>query len=143
MPEGVILLLAQREVHVDNRCYFHRLSIEEGRLVQPLLHSFLRRRHQQRMAAHERQILNGPVLADDGVESHHALNARLLGKRRIKRLGLANEVGLLDLAAHADALHRCYVGLQLHRPLTPVTFRFELYASGEYSKILESQWNGE
>jgi hypothetical protein len=54
-----------------------------------------------------------------------------------------SEEFLRNYHRYADALHRCYVGLQPHRPSTSVTFRFELYASGEYSKILESQWNGE
>ena len=35
------------------------------------------------MAADELQILNGAVFADDGRELHRALNARLLGQRRI------------------------------------------------------------
>ena len=32
------------------------------------------------------KILNRAVLADDGREVHRALNARLLGQRRIQRL---------------------------------------------------------
>src|SRR5712664_2330114 len=32
-------LLAQREVHVDLRCYFHRLSVEKSRFVHPLFYS--------------------------------------------------------------------------------------------------------
>ena len=41
--------------------------------------------NQQRVTAHQLQILNRAVLADDGVEPHRALNARLLGQRRIQR----------------------------------------------------------
>ena len=37
------------------------------------------------MTADQLKILNGAVLADDGREAHHALNARLLGQRRIRR----------------------------------------------------------
>ena len=64
----------------------------------------LRRLHQQRMAADQLQILNSAVLADDRGEPHHALNARLLGQRRIHRGDLADQVGLLHVAADADAL---------------------------------------
>jgi hypothetical protein len=44
---------------------------------------------------------------------------------------------------YADALYRSYLGAQAYRPLTPANFRFELYASGEYSRILESKWAAE
>ena len=37
-------------------------------------------------------------------KSHYARNARLLGQRRIDRLRLADQIGLLHVAAHADAL---------------------------------------
>jgi hypothetical protein len=40
---------------------------------------------------------------------------------------------------YADALHRCYLGLRSFKPLSAQQFRFELYASGEYSRILESE----
>ena len=40
------------------------------------------------MAADDREILNRAVLADDGVQPDHALNAGLLGQRRINRLRL-------------------------------------------------------
>ena len=33
-------LLAQREVHVDLSHHFHRLAVEQSRLVHPLLHRF-------------------------------------------------------------------------------------------------------
>ncbi len=35
---------------------------------------------------------------------HRTLNARLLGERRINRLRLADQLRLLNVAAHADAL---------------------------------------
>ena len=41
----------------------------------------------------------------------------------------------------ADAMHNCYLQAQSHRVLTPANFRFELYASGEYSKLLETEWS--
>src|SRR6476646_1169388 len=57
------------------------------------------------MAADQPQVLNRTVLADEGFESYHTLNARLLGQRRIDRLRLPDQVGLLHLAAYTDALH--------------------------------------
>jgi hypothetical protein len=41
---------------------------------------------------------------------------------------------------YADSLYRCYIDSQSHEPLIAANFRFELYASGEYSRLLETQW---
>jgi len=41
---------------------------------------------------------------------------------------------------YADSLYRCYIESQPHRQITSKNFRFELYASGEYSRMLESVW---
>jgi hypothetical protein len=43
---------------------------------------------------------------------------------------------------YADALQRSYVAAQPHRSLA-ANFQFELYASGEYSRILESNWSSQ
>ena len=40
----------------------------------------------------------------------------------------------------ADAMFRCYLGLQPHRKIGSSNFRFDLYASGEYSRMLEAEW---
>jgi hypothetical protein len=40
----------------------------------------------------------------------------------------------------ADQLFRCYLELEPHRVLAAANFDFELYASGEYVKLLESEW---
>src|ERR1700682_3120552 len=44
---------------------------------------------------------------------------------------------------YADSLFRCYLESQPHRTITCDNFRFDLYASGEYSKMLETEWEGE
>ena len=49
----------------------------------PLLYSLLRRGHEQGMATHQCQILNGTILADHRVEPHHALDAGLPRQRVI------------------------------------------------------------
>jgi hypothetical protein len=41
---------------------------------------------------------------------------------------------------YADFLFRCYMDSQTHQPLLAVNFRFDLYASGEYSRMLETEW---
>jgi len=41
---------------------------------------------------------------------------------------------------YADSLFRCYMDLDPYPALDPRKFRFALYASGEYSRMLESQW---
>ena len=41
---------------------------------------------------------------------------------------------------YADALYQCYMESEPHVALPPANFRFELYASGEYAKLLESEW---
>jgi hypothetical protein len=42
---------------------------------------------------------------------------------------------------YADSLYRCYMESQPHQAISSSNFRFELYASGEYSRMLESQWD--
>ena len=44
---------------------------------------------------------------------------------------------------YADSLYRCYMDSQPHRTVAPANFRFDLYASGEYSRRLESEWAAE
>lgn len=41
---------------------------------------------------------------------------------------------------YSDYLFQCYMESQPHRVITSANFRFDLFASGEYSRLLESQW---
>lgn len=41
---------------------------------------------------------------------------------------------------YADALFHCYMESQPHRIIAARNFRFELYASAEYSRMLETEW---
>jgi hypothetical protein len=41
---------------------------------------------------------------------------------------------------YADSLFRCYMSLESYQSLDSKRFHFTLYASGEYSRLLESQW---
>ena len=40
----------------------------------------------------------------------------------------------------ADSLFACWQQLAPCREITSANFHFELYASGEYSKMLENEW---
>jgi hypothetical protein len=42
---------------------------------------------------------------------------------------------------YADSLYRCYMDLEPYRAIDAGKFRLALYASGEYSRMLESQWD--
>jgi len=44
---------------------------------------------------------------------------------------------------YADALYQCYMDSQPHRIIGNRNFRFQLYASGEYARLLESEWSSE
>jgi hypothetical protein len=41
---------------------------------------------------------------------------------------------------YADSLYHCYMDSQPHRTVASANFHFDLYASGEYSRMLESEW---
>ena len=41
---------------------------------------------------------------------------------------------------YADFLYRCYMDSEPHQTVASANFRFALYASGEYSRMLESEW---
>jgi hypothetical protein len=41
---------------------------------------------------------------------------------------------------YADSLFHCYMDSQPHRRIDARNFRFQLYASGEYSRLLETEW---
>ena len=43
---------------------------------------------------------------------------------------------------YADSLFDCYMQSLSHRTITAENFRFGLYASGEYARMLESEWGG-
>jgi hypothetical protein len=56
---------------------------------------------------------------------------------------LFTEEFLRNYHRYADALHRAFLAAQSHRVLTSANFIFELYASGEYSRILEAEWTAD
>ncbi len=53
-----------------------------------------------------------------------------------------NEEFLRNYHRYPDFLYRCYMEAESYQSLHCVNFRFALYASGEYSRMLESEWGG-
>jgi hypothetical protein len=45
-----------------------------------------------------------------------------------------------DYHRYADSLFACWQQIASFREITGANFRFDLYASGEYTKMLESEW---
>jgi hypothetical protein len=66
-----------------------------------------------------------------------ALNAAFSQPPAIETL---SEDFLRNYHRYADALFRCYMESPPYAALNVANFRFELYASGEYSRMLESEW---
>ena len=80
-----------------------------------------------------------------GVADYSSIFSRAIGLNAVfaEPPGLASlsEDFLRTYHRYADHLYRCFMESQPYCALQIANFRFELYASGEYSKILESQWD--
>jgi hypothetical protein len=50
---------------------------------------------------------------------------------------------LRNYPRYADCLYRCYMGSEPYGRVGSANFHFDLYASGEYSRLLESEWAAE
>ena len=100
----MLLLLAEREVHVDLSYNLDRLSIEKGRLIYPLFHRFQSGWNQQRVAADCLKILRIVPSFEMTASGATTPNAGLFGQRRIDRLWVAGSIGVPDIAADGDTL---------------------------------------
>jgi len=94
-------------------------------------------------------VANSPVhvhakLQGWGVADYKSLFSRALGLNAVfacpPDASFAQGGFLLDYHRYADGFFRCWQENQEGSPATPNNFTFELYASGEYSRILERQW---
>ena len=79
-----------------------------------------------------------------GVSDYNAIFRRAIGMNGMFTAppafeGLSDEF-LRHYHRYADALYQCYMELDPPGDLALNRFRFTLYASGEYSRLLESQW---
>jgi hypothetical protein len=50
---------------------------------------------------------------------------------------------LRNYPRYADSLYRCYMDSEPYGRVASANFHFDLYASGEYSRLLESEWAAE
>jgi hypothetical protein len=83
-------------------------------------------------------------LAHWGVTDYVSIFRRAIGLNALftapPAFGDLAEEFLRNYHRYADALYRCYMELEPHTALDAGRFGFALYASGEYSRLLESQW---
>jgi len=81
-----------------------------------------------------------------GVADYTAIFARALGIHALfaqpPSLDCVAEEFLANYHRYADAVFRCYLALEPCRAAGAANFRFQLYASGEYSRLLEAEWEG-
>jgi len=81
-----------------------------------------------------------------GVADYAAVFARAIGLNSIftepPKFDLLTAQFLSSYHHYGDALFRCFMELQPFRKISTANFRFDLYASGEYSRLLEQQWGG-
>jgi hypothetical protein len=82
-----------------------------------------------------------------GVADHASIFTRAIGLNAIftepPPLECLSADFLQTYHRFADAMFRCYIESQPHRVIGSPKFRFDLYASGEYSRMLESEWGAE
>ena len=79
-----------------------------------------------------------------GVADHCAIFSRAIGLHALFAEpppfdGLSSGF-LQNYHRYSDALFRSFMESQPHRIISAANFRFEIYASGEYTKMLESEW---
>lgn len=79
-----------------------------------------------------------------GVADYKAIFSRALGLNAVFStvpvLEQVNPGFIRHYYRYADQMYQARLNLESYRRLTPEAFRFELFASGEYSKMLETEW---
>ena len=79
-----------------------------------------------------------------GVADYAAIFARGMGLHALFAMPPAFELLSSEFLGsyhrYADTLFRCYLESQPHAAISCSNFRFDLYASGEYSRMLETEW---
>ena len=82
-----------------------------------------------------------------GVFDYAAIFSRAIGLNAIYQqppeFASLSEHFLRHYHAYADHLFECFLEAQEHQGIAPENFRFSLYASGEYSQMLETEWGAE
>ncbi|MGA2040308.1 MAG: hypothetical protein ABSH42_13610 [Bryobacteraceae bacterium] len=79
-----------------------------------------------------------------GVTDYLAIFSRAIGFNALfgepPPLELLSRDFLSNYHRYGDLLYQCFLDAETHCAITTANFRFQLYASGEYSRLLESQW---
>ena len=82
-----------------------------------------------------------------GVADYSSIFARAIGLNSVfsqpPPLDTLTEEFLTNYHRYADSLYHCFMDLQPYKAIGCANFQFQLYASGEYSRMLESEWNAE
>lgn len=82
-----------------------------------------------------------------GVAGYSSVFSRAVGLNAVfaqpPALESLSEEFLRNYHRYADLMYRCYMASQPHLIVTAANFRFDLYASGEYSRMLESEWGAD
>jgi hypothetical protein len=82
-----------------------------------------------------------------GVADYSTVFSRAVGLNAVfsqpPALESLSEEFLRNYHRYADLMYRCYMESQPHLILSAANFRFDLYASGEYSRMLESEWDAD
>jgi hypothetical protein len=79
-----------------------------------------------------------------GVTDYLAIFSRAIGFNALfsepPPLEILSKDFLFNYHHYGDLLYRAFMEAETHSAITTVNFRFQLYASGEYSRLLESEW---
>jgi hypothetical protein len=79
-----------------------------------------------------------------GVSDYVSIFSRAIGLYAVfaepPSLDLLTPEFLRNYYRYADSIYHAWLDAQPHPTITCANFRFDLYASGEYSQLLESQW---
>jgi hypothetical protein len=82
-----------------------------------------------------------------GVVDHISIFQRAIGLNAMfaqaPAFDLLADEFLRNYHRYADALYQDFMDSEPHPAVGPSNFRFDLYASGEYSRMLESEWEKE
>ena len=82
-----------------------------------------------------------------GVADYASIFSRAIGMNAVfvqpPAIETLNEDFLRNYHRYPDFLYRCYMESEPYQSLPPANFRFALYASAEYSRMLEAEWGGD
>ncbi len=82
-----------------------------------------------------------------GVADYASIFSRAIGMNAVfvqpPTFEMLNEDFLQNYHRYPDFLYRCYMESEPYQSLPAANFQFGLYASAEYSRMLEAEWSGD